>query len=72
MKNPHLTKQIDRNPATRPLFNFSTQFNEKTLNIAPLNVRACGSRKDQFNDSLVLAFHLITVSVSGTERIQDC
>ncbi len=38
MKDPHLIKQKDRNPAACPFFNFRTQFSEETFNIAPLDI----------------------------------
>ena len=66
MKNPYLTKQKDRNPAARPFFNFSPQFKQKTLNIAPLDIATCGPRKDQFNNSLMPAFHWLIVPFLGT------
>jgi hypothetical protein len=46
MKNPHLIKQKDRNPATCPFFNFRTQFNEQGFNITPLDIAARWSRKN--------------------------
>jgi hypothetical protein len=71
VKDPHLIKQKDRNPATCPLFNLRTQFNEETLNIAPLDIAARRPRKNQFNNSLMPSFHLLMVPVSGTERNSD-
>ena len=68
VKNPHLIKQKNRNPATRPFFNFCNQFNEEALNIAPLDIAACRPRKDQLNNSLMPPFHFLIVPVSGTER----
>jgi len=58
MKNPHLIKQKDRNPAARPLFNFRTQFNEQGFNITPLDIAARWSRKNQLNSPLIPSFHL--------------
>lgn len=63
MKDPHLVKQKDRNPATCPLFNFCTQFNEETLNITPLNIATCRPRKNQFNNTLMPSFHFFMVPV---------
>lgn len=67
MKDPHLIKQKDRNPTTCPLFNFCTLFNEKALNIAPLDIAARWPRKNQFNNSLMPTFHQAIVPFSGTE-----
>jgi len=58
MKNPHLIKQKDRNPATCPFFNFRTQFNEQGFNITPLDIVSRWSRKNQFNSPLIPSFHL--------------
>jgi hypothetical protein len=71
VKDPHFIKQKDRNPATCPLFNLCTQFNEEALNIAPLDIAARRPRKNQFNNSLMPSFHLLMVPVSGTERNSD-
>ncbi|OIQ71519.1 hypothetical protein GALL_468600 [mine drainage metagenome] len=71
VKDPHLIKQKDRNPATCPFFNFCPKFNEETLNIAPLDITARRPRKNQFNNSLMPSFHLFIVPVSGTERNSD-
>ncbi|OGB82127.1 MAG: hypothetical protein A2496_04570 [Burkholderiales bacterium RIFOXYC12_FULL_60_6] len=71
VKDPHLIKQKDRNPATCPFFNFCTQFNEEVLNIAPLDIAARRSRKNQFNNPLVPSFHFRIVPVSGTKRNSD-
>ena len=68
MKDPHLIKQKDRNPAACPFFNFCTQFNEKALNIAPLDIAARRPGKNQFNNSLMPPFHCSIVPVSGTNR----
>ena len=68
MKDPHFIKQKDGNPTTCPLFNFRTKLNEKTLNIAPLNITAGRPRKYQFNNSLVLLPHSAMVPNSGTAR----
>jgi hypothetical protein len=66
VKNPHLIKQKDRNPTARPLFNLGPQLNEKALNIAPLDIAACWSRKNQLNSSLMPTLHLHMVPVLGT------
>ena len=71
MKDPHLIKQKDRNPAACPFFNFCTQFNEEALNIAPLDIAARRPRKDQFNNSPMPPFHFLIVPVSGTESNAD-
>jgi hypothetical protein len=68
VKDPHLIKQKDRNPAACPFFNFGTQLNEKALNIAPLDIAARRPRKDQFNNPLVPPFHTFIVPFSGTEH----
>jgi hypothetical protein len=57
VENPHLIKQKDRNPTARAFFNLSPQFNEKALNIAPLNIAARWPRKNQFNNSLMPTLH---------------
>ena len=57
VRDPHFIKQKDRNPATGPFFNLRTQFNEKTLNIAPLDIAAGWPGKDQLNNSLMPPFH---------------
>ena len=71
MKNPHLIKQKDRNPAARPFFNLSPQFNEKALNIAPLDIAACWPRKNQLNCSLLRPFHQQIVPFLGTKDDHD-
>jgi hypothetical protein len=68
VKDPYLVKQKDRNPAACPFFNFCAQFNEETLNIAPLDIAARRPRKDQFNSSLMPSLHGQMVPFSGTER----
>ena len=67
VKDPHLVEQKNRYPATRPFFNLRTQFNEKTLNIVPLDIAARRSAKNQFNYSLIPPFHCFIVPFSGTE-----
>ena len=71
MKDPHLIKQKDGNPATCPFFNFCTQFNEEALNIAPLDIAARRPRKNQFNNSLMPTFHFLIVPISGTIHNSD-
>ena len=71
VKNPHFIKQKDRNPTACPFFNLSAQFNEKTLNIAPLNIATRWPRKNQFDNSLMSTFHSLMVPVSGTECNSD-
>jgi len=71
VKNPHFAKQKDRNATAPPLFNLSPQFSEKALNIAPLDIAACWPRKNQFNNSLMPAFHSIIVPFLGTENNHD-
>ena len=56
VKDPHLIKQKDRNPAARSFFNFCAQFNEEALNIAPLDIAARRPRKNQFNNLLCRRF----------------
>jgi hypothetical protein len=68
VKDPYLIKQKDRNPAACPFFNFRAQFNEETLNIAPLNIAARRPRKNQFNNPLMPSFHFYIVPFSGTEN----
>jgi len=71
VKDPHLIKQKDRNPATCPFFNFCPQFNEEALNIAPLDIATRRSRKNQFNNTPMPSFHSRIVPVSGTEHNSD-
>jgi len=68
VKDPHLIKQKDRNPAACPFFNFCAQFNEETFHIAPLDIAARRPRKDQFNSSLMPSLHRQMVPFLGTER----
>ena len=71
VKDAHLIKQKDRNPAACPFFNFCTEFNEEALNVAPPDIAARRPRKDQFNNSLMPPFHFLIVPVSGTESNSD-
>jgi hypothetical protein len=66
VKHPHFTKQKYRNPASRMLFDLRAKLNEQGFNIAPLDVCAGGSGKNQFNNSLALPFHECMVPLSGT------
>jgi len=66
MKYPHLAKQKHGNPASRTLFDFRAKFNEQGFNIAPLDVCARGSEKNQPDNPLVLPFHGWMVPFSGT------
>ncbi len=57
VKDAYFIKQKNRYSATCPFFNFCAQFNEKPLNIPPLDIATCRPRKDQFNNSLMPSFH---------------
>jgi len=57
VKYTHLSKQKYGNPATGALLDFRAKFNEQGFNIAPLDVCARASGKNQVNNPPTLPFH---------------
>ena len=47
MKDTHFAKQNDGDPASLPLADFRAQFAKQSLDVVPLDVRACGVREDR-------------------------
>lgn len=68
MKDAHFAKQKNRNPATRPFFNFGAQFYKERLHIAPLDIAAGRPRKDEFNNSLMPLLHFSDGTIFGYRK----
>ena len=67
MKHPHLIKQENRDTAAGAFFDFGAELNEEGFNIAPLNIRAGRTSKNQLDNSLMPPLHSPIVPVLGTE-----
>jgi hypothetical protein len=66
VENAHLPKQKYRDPTSSSLLNFSTKFNEQSLNIMPLDIGARWPGKNQVNSSLVFPLRAFMVPFLGT------
>lgn len=67
MKDSHFFEQDNRKATTLALRDFSAKLYEQSLDVAPLNVAACGPSKDQFESALMLPLHDDTVPLNGTD-----
>jgi hypothetical protein len=64
MEDSHLSEKHHSNPAPLPLTDFCPEFNEKGLDITPLDIGADWMGKDGFQGSPVLSSH----TENGTTR----
>ena len=66
MKDTNVFKQDNGNATTLSFRDFGAKLCEQSLDVAPLNVPACGPSKDQFEGALVLPLHAGMVPLAST------
>ena len=74
MKDPNFFKQDNGDATPLSFRDFGAKFDEQSLYIAPLDVSARGSSKNQFERALVPTLHSFIVPQRGTgcrERFVD-
>ena len=70
VKDTNVFKQDNGNATSLSFRDFGAKLCEQSLDVAPLNVPACGPSKDQFEGALVLSLHAGMVPLSSTDVTQ--